>query len=95
VVPAAVPGIAFLSGGQTDEKAAAHLSKMNEIGDVPWEISFSYGRALIGAPLKVWSGEESNIDDAQEAFAHRARCNGAARQGSWTEEMEQERSVAA
>jgi fructose-bisphosphate aldolase class I len=93
VVPAAVPGIAFLSGGQTDEKAAAHLSKMNEIGGVPWALSFSYGRALIGAPLKVWSGEESNVEDAQEAFAHRARCNAAARQGEYSEEMEQ--SVAA
>jgi fructose-bisphosphate aldolase class I len=93
VVPEEVPGIAFLSGGQTDEQAAAHLSAMNQIGDVPWELSFSYGRALIGTPLKAWSGEEDNVQKAQEAFAHRARCNAAARQGEYTEEMEQ--SVAA
>jgi len=93
VVPEDVPGIAFLSGGQTDEQAAAHLNAMNKIGDVPWELTFSYGRALIGAPLKVWSGEEDNVEKAQEAFAHRARCNAAARQGEYTEEMEQ--SVAA
>jgi fructose-bisphosphate aldolase class I len=93
VVPAAVPGIVFLSGGQPDEAASAHLSAMNNIGGVPWELSFSYGRALQGSPLKVWGGEESKVTDAQEAFAHRARCNGEARFGRYTEELE--RAVAA
>ena len=90
VVPEDVPGIAFLSGGQSDEKAAAHLNAMQKLDDVPWELSFSYGRALIGAPLKVWSGESDNVKKAQEAFAHRARCNAAARQGEYSEEMEKE-----
>jgi fructose-bisphosphate aldolase, class I len=90
VVPEDVPGIAFLSGGQSDEKAAAHLNAMQKIGDLPWELTFSYGRALIGAPLKVWSGEADNVKKAQEAFAHRARCNAAARQGEYSEEMEKE-----
>jgi fructose-bisphosphate aldolase class I len=90
VVPEDVPGIAFLSGGQTDEKAAAHLNAMQKLGDAPWELSFSYGRALIGAPLKVWSGEQDNVKKAQEAFAHRARCNAAARQGEYSEDMEKE-----
>jgi len=90
VVPAAVPGIAFLSGGQSDEAASAHLSAMNAIGGVPWELSFSYGRALQAAPLKAWSGDPANADAAQEAFAHRARCNGAARRGEYTAEMEAE-----
>ena len=63
---------------------------MNRIGNVPWELTFSYGRTLIGSPLKVWSGEEDNIQKAQEAFAHRARCNAAARQGEYSEEMEKE-----
>ena len=88
VVPAAVPGIAFLSGGQSDERASAHLSAMNATGGVPWELSFSYGRALAAAPLKAWSGEESNATDAQAAFAHRARCNGEARYGRYSEELE-------
>jgi fructose-bisphosphate aldolase class I len=89
-VPKDVPGIAFLSGGQSDEKAAAHLSAMQKLGDLPWELTFSYGRALIGAPLKAWSGEEDNVKKAQEAFAHRARMNAAARQGEYSEEMEKE-----
>lgn len=88
VVPAAVPGVAFLSGGQSDELASAHLSAMNAIGGVPWELSFSYGRALQAAPLKAWAGSESNVVAAQEAFAHRARCNGEARFGRYTEELE-------
>jgi len=88
VVPAAVPGIAFLSGGQSDERASAHLSAMNTIGGVPWELSFSYGRALQAAPLEAWSGEESNATDAQAAFAHRARCNGEARYGRYSEVLE-------
>ena len=89
VVPAAVPGIAFLSGGQSDELATAHLNAMNLIGDVPWELSFSYGRALQAAPLKAWSGQESNLGAAQAAFAHRARCNGEARFGRYTDTLEQ------
>jgi len=90
VVPASVPGIVFLSGGQTDEAASAHLSAMNKIGGVPWELSFSYGRALQGAPLKRWGGEESNVTDAQSVFAHRAHCNGEARFGRYSDELEQE-----
>ena len=89
VVPAAVPGIAFLSGGQSDEQASAHLSAMNALGGVPWELSFSYGRALQATPLEAWSGDEANESDAQKAFAHRARCNGEARYGRYTEELEQ------
>ena len=90
VVPAAVPGSVFLSGGQTDEAASAHLSAMNNIGGVPWELSFSYGRALQGAPMQKWSGEESNVTDAQSVFSHRARCNGEARFGRYSDELEQE-----
>jgi len=89
VVPAAVPGIAFLSGGQSDEQASAHLSAMNAVGGVPWELSFSYGRALQATPLEAWGGDEANESDAQKAFAHRARCNGEARYGRYTEELEQ------
>ncbi|MBA3306822.1 MAG: fructose-bisphosphate aldolase class I [Thermoleophilaceae bacterium] len=88
VVPAAVPGIAFLSGGQSDELASAHLSAMNAIGGVPWALSFSYGRALQATPLQAWSGEEANEEEAQKSFAHRARCNGEARFGRYTEELE-------
>jgi len=69
VVPAAVPGIAFLSGGQSDESASAHLSALNALGPAPWELSFSYGRALQAAPLGAWGGEESNADQTQAAFA--------------------------
>jgi len=90
VVPAAVPGIAFLSGGQSDERAAAHLSTMNAIGGAPWELTFSYGRALVGATLRVWSGDSSKVADAQAAFLHRARCNAAARMGAYAESMEHE-----
>jgi fructose-bisphosphate aldolase, class I len=88
VVPAAVPGIAFLSGGQSDELASAHLSAMNATGGVPWELSFSYGRALQAAALKAWGGREASAADAQTAFAHRARCNGEARFGRYTDELE-------
>jgi fructose-bisphosphate aldolase, class I len=88
VVPAAVPGIAFLSGGQSDVRAAAHLSAMNAIGGVPWELTFSYGRALVAAPLKVWAGDTAGIAEAQAAFLHRARCNAAARGGEYVESME-------
>jgi fructose-bisphosphate aldolase, class I len=88
VVPAAVPGIAFLSGGQSDELASAHLSAMNAVGGVPWELSFSYGRALQSTPLSAWSGREDNAEAAQSAFAHRARCNGEARKGRYSEALE-------
>ena len=88
VVPAAVPGIAFLSGGQSDELASAHLSAMNAVGGAPWELSFSYGRALQASPLSVWSGQEGNAAAAQSAFAHRALCNGEARSGRYIEELE-------
>jgi fructose-bisphosphate aldolase class I len=88
-IPAAVPGIVFLSGGQSDEDATAHLNAMNARGPHPWELSFSYGRALQAPALKAWHGEEANVEAAKEAFAHRARLNGAARYGRYSEEMEQ------
>jgi fructose-bisphosphate aldolase class I len=94
VVPAAVPGIAFLSGGQSDELATAHLNAMNVVGNVPWELSFSYGRALQATPLKAWGGDESNVIAAQAALAHRARCNSEARFGHYSEELEQALAVA-
>jgi fructose-bisphosphate aldolase class I len=87
-VPAAVPGIVFLSGGQSDELATAHLNEMNRIGGVPWELSFSYGRALQAAPLKAWAGRRENRAAAQKAYLHRARCNRAARSGSYSSAME-------
>ena len=86
-VPAAVPGIVFLSGGQSDEVATAHLNEINRIGG-PWQLSFSYGRALQAAPLKAWAGKSENVAAAQKAYLHRARCNGAARSASYTEAME-------
>ena len=87
-VPASVPGIVFLSGGQSDEVATAHLNAMNRLGGAPWELSFSYGRALQAPALKAWKGEAANGPAAQKAFWHRARLNGAARTGSYTKEME-------
>jgi len=87
-VPAALPGIVFLSGGQSDEAATAHLNEMNRIGGGPWELSFSYGRALQAPTLKSWRGKPENAAAGQKAFLHRARCNGAARSGSYTEAME-------
>jgi fructose-bisphosphate aldolase, class I len=87
-VPAAVPGIVFLSGGQSDELATAHLSAMNALGPHPWELSFSYGRALQAPALKAWLGKEANVAAGQAALAHRAKLNGAARNGSYTPEME-------
>jgi fructose-bisphosphate aldolase, class I len=88
VVPAAVPGIVFLSGGQSDEQATANLNAMNAMGPHPWELSFSYGRALQAPALKAWRGDEANAQAGQEALAHRARLNGAARSGSYTLDME-------
>src|SRR5262245_65892765 len=72
-VPAAVPGIAFLSGGQSDEEATAHLDAMNKIGNLPWTLTFSYGRALQHAPQTTWKGKSENVAAAQRAFAHRAK----------------------
>ncbi|TDI62652.1 MAG: fructose-bisphosphate aldolase class I [Alphaproteobacteria bacterium] len=89
-VPAAVPGIVFLSGGQSDLDATAHLSVMNQTSGLPWALSYSYGRALQAAPLKVWAGNNANIEAAQRAFAHRARMNGLAALGQWRPELEQE-----
>jgi len=82
-VPTAVPGIAFLSGGQSDEAATAHLNAMNAKYDLPWKLTFSYGRALQAAPQKAWSGKPENIGKAQAAFAHRARMNSLAARGKW------------
>ena len=89
VVPAAVPGICFLSGGQSDLVATQHLNAMNALGvDLPWKLSFSYGRALQAAALNAWSGDAANVPAAQQAFMHRAKCNGAAAIGKYNEEME-------
>ncbi|MDQ4019838.1 MAG: fructose-bisphosphate aldolase class I [Actinomycetota bacterium] len=88
-VPAALPGIVFLSGGQTDEDATAHLNAMNQRGPHPWQLSFSYGRALQAPALKAWGGNEENLEAAQQAYLHRARLNGAARSGSYSPEMEE------
>jgi fructose-bisphosphate aldolase class I len=87
-VPAAVPGIAFLSGGQSDEDATAHLDAMNKIGGLPWKLTFSYGRALQAAPQKAWSGKSENVPAAQRAFAHRAMMNGLAALGQWKQDLE-------
>jgi len=88
-VPEAVPGITFLSGGQTPEQATENLNAMNALGlDLPWELSFSYGRALQEPVLKTWMGEEANVEAAQKAYYHRAMLNGAARYGKYSREME-------
>src|SRR5262252_1785335 len=87
-VPAAVPGIAFLSGGQSDEEATAHLDAMNKIGGLPWRLTFSYGRALQAAPQKAWSGKSENVAAGQKAFAHRARMNALASTGQWATDLE-------
>ncbi len=87
-VPAAVPGIAFLSGGQSDEEATAHLDAMNRMGPLPWRLSFSYGRALQHAPQKAWSGKPENVAAAQRAFNHRAMMNGLASLGQWKADLE-------
>lgn len=87
-VPAAVPGIAFLSGGQSDEEATAHLSAMNAAFDVPWRLTFSYGRALQAAALSAWRGDNANVGAAQRAFAHRARMNSLAAKGEWDRTLE-------
>jgi fructose-bisphosphate aldolase class I len=88
VVPAAVPGLVFLSGGQTDQQATEHLNAMNQLADLPWQLSFSYGRALQAPVLKAWKGDQANVATAQKAFHHRAWCNSKARFGKYTEDME-------
>lgn len=88
-VPAAVPGVVFLSGGQDDVRATAHLNAMNRLDvDNPWELSFSYGRALQAPALQAWAGSDDNLAAGQKAFFHRAKANGAARSGRWDEGLE-------
>src|SRR5919109_3512706 len=87
-VPAAVPGIVFLSGGQSDEDATVHLNAMNAMGPHPWELSFSYGRALQAPALKAWGGDRANAQAAQQAYLHRAHMNSLARSGSYSPDME-------
>jgi len=87
-VPAAVPGIAFLSGGQSDEEATAHLDAMNKMGPLPWRVTFSYGRALQHAPQTAWSGKSENTAAAQRAFTHRAMMNSLATAGQWKADLE-------
>jgi fructose-bisphosphate aldolase class I len=88
-VPAAVPGIVFLSGGQSDRLATVHLDAINRLpGPKPWKISFSYGRALQDPALEAWHGRDENLKAGQEALSHRARCNGAASLGTYTDDME-------
>ena len=89
-VPGAVPGIAFLSGGQSDEEATAHLDAMNKIGKLPWNLTFSYGRALQHAPQVAWRGKAENITAAQRAFSHRAKMNGLATLGQWKSDLEKQ-----
>src|SRR5216110_2128293 len=93
VVPAAVPGIVFLSGGQTDQQATEHLNAMNQFGDLPWQLSFSYGRALQAPVLKAWKGDQANVAKAQQTFHHRAWCNSKARFGKYSEDMETAKAV--
>ncbi|MDP6564319.1 MAG: fructose-bisphosphate aldolase class I [Alphaproteobacteria bacterium] len=89
-VPAAVPGIAFLSGGQSEEEATAHLNAMNGLGPLPWELSFSYGRALQASALQAWGGKADAVAAGQAAFAHRAKMNGLARSGDYQADMERD-----
>ena len=92
-VPAAVPGIAFLSGGQSDTDATAHLDAMNRIGGLPWRLTFSYGRALQAAPQKAWSGKAENAAAGQRAFTHRARMNSLATEGEWQADLEKQKAA--
>ena len=89
-VPAAVPGIVFLSGGQSDEDATAHLNAMSAKGPHPWALSFSYGRALQAPAIKAWAGKPENVEAGQRAYYHRAKMNSAARSGLYAPEMESE-----
>jgi fructose-bisphosphate aldolase class I len=93
-VPAAVPGMVFLSGGQSDEQATSRLSALNACGPQPWQLSFSFGRALQGPVLRAWAGDDTHADAAQAALLHRARLNGAARHGTYRPAMEQDRDHA-
>jgi fructose-bisphosphate aldolase class I len=90
VVPADVPGIAFLSGGQSDQQATEHLSLMNEAGKHPWRLTFSYGRALQAAAIKAWAGKAENVPAAQKAFLHRVRMNSLAASGRWAPDLEKQ-----
>ncbi len=92
-VPAAVPGIAFLSGGQSDEDATAHLDAMVKLGNLPWKLTYSYGRALQAAPQKAWAGKAENVAAAQAAFTHRARMNSLAALGQWSAEQEAKKAA--
>ena len=92
-VPAAVPGVAFLSGGQSDEEATAHLDAMNRIGGLPWKLTFSYGRALQAAPQKAWSGKAENVSAGQHAFTHRAMMNSLASKGEWKADLERKKAA--
>ena len=87
-VPAAVPGIVFLSGGQSEVEATENLDAINRVGG-PWPLSFSYGRALQQSALQEWSGEAANVEAAQQTFVHRARMNALAAAGEWNAELEQ------
>ena len=88
-VPSALPGVVFLSGGQTDENATAHLDAMNRMG-APWPLTFSYSRALQAVALKAWRGSAANVGAAQKAFQHRARMNSLAAKGQWTGNLEKQ-----
>src|SRR5712671_3094000 len=92
-VPPAVPGIAFLSGGQSDGEATAHLDAMNRIGGLPWKLTFSYGRALQAAPQKAWSGKAENVGAGQAAFIHRAQMNSLASKGEWKADLERKKAA--
>jgi fructose-bisphosphate aldolase class I len=92
-VPAAVPGIAFLSGGQSDEEATAHLDAMNRTRGLPWPLTFSYGRALQAAPQQAWLGRPENLAAGQRAFTHRARMNSLARLGEWNAGLESKKAA--
>lgn len=89
-VPSSVPGIAFLSGGQSDEEATANLNAMNALGGSPWKLTFSYGRALQHPAIMAWAGKSENVKRAQTVFTHRAKMNGLATKGAWKAEMERE-----
>jgi fructose-bisphosphate aldolase class I len=93
-VPAAVPGIVFLSGGQSDEDATNRLNVMNQRGPQPWQVSFSYGRGLQAAALSTWAGDSDKVEAAQAQYRHRARCTGAARRGEYTPDLERELEAA-
>jgi fructose-bisphosphate aldolase class I len=88
-VPAEIPGVVFLSGGQSDQEATAHLDAMNKLGSHPWELSFSYGRALQAPALDAWKGDPSNVEAGRKALYHRAKLNGLARSGSYSPDMEE------